>query len=607
MRILSERPVLAVAVALVMVLSGTALLGGISVGGSAREPPRPAFSAGVPRGASIAASPAPLWGSSNFSHDVQVTFALPGGSPSFGTQFTTEPVINDVPEYANGFWMNISTDKPLIYANVTIWGTEWPVQNRQTPIPSYSPQNPRTEQMLVNSSSPNQASFFFNDYRFFWPGDTVLFNLTLTGLGATPAVIYSTNPYSYPDGPGLTASWLFFVQGPWSSENFSNSIQLSTNPPALASPSFAPNPDQGLQITLNALAPPGLLVGTIPAAQLTYSVNQSGSSTTRTAAFAPANHTTVQLLQPIGPYPNSTVSFNVTAWLPWEGGAIDRLYSPQYTFNWSIHGGWKFPNQGLLSNLILATNPNILPPANGIVGVGTAVNVTIHEPQPNITIGSAQVNFVFANGEATHSGVLPMTPTSPNSSFANIPGLPPESSVTFFVSAKDIFGTPVFSRNYTYSTGRFPSTPYPTDREVFYVEALDIAGTGLVAGLNFTLSNASWSETGDGTPLGFVVPVIPHGSDLQTLALGYGAYQLGITAFGRSYTTTVILTNSTPFTVLFYVASGPVSETTVSSIPTVPVGSVLGLGAAVIALAFVWPWFRERRKKAEEEQRRITL
>jgi hypothetical protein len=139
------------------------------------------------------------------------------------------------------------------------------------------------------------------------------------------------------------------------------------------------------------------------------------------------------------------------------------------------------------------------------------------------------------------------------------------------------------------------------------VEALDIAGTGLVAGLNFTLSNASWSETGDGTPLGFVVPVIPHGSDLQTLALGYGAYQLGIRAFGRSYTTTVTLTNSTPFTVLFYVASGPVSETTVSSIPTVPVGSVLGLGAAVIALAFVWPWFRERRKKAEEEQRRITL
>ncbi|MGI0151369.1 MAG: hypothetical protein ACREC5_05485, partial [Thermoplasmata archaeon] len=318
-------------------------------------------------------------------------------------------------------------------------------------------------------------------------------------------------------------------------------------------------------------------------------------------------HTTVELAAPIGPYENAEVNFNIVAWLPWEGGAIDLIYSPVYTFSWSTYGGWAFSNQGLLANLELVTYPNVLPPTNGVVGAGTPVNVTIHEEQQNITLGAGQVNYVFADGQGRHSGVLPMTSDGPNTSFAVIPGLPPSSSLTFFVSAKDIYGTPVFSKNYTYSAGRLPTVPYPIDREVFFFEALDLAGTGLVANLNYTISNASWSETGNGYSLGFGTPLVPHGLPTELLALGYGTYQLSITAFGRTYSTSLIIDNSTPFTVLFYVASGPVSESTVASLPAVPIGAVLGLVGAVVALAFVWPWFSERRKRAEEEQRRVTL
>lgn len=599
----SHAVVVAVAVVFLLVGSASFAVGPASRPGASRAPVGGASSQLLQPTAGVQQ---PLWGSSNFSHDVQVTFALPG-DPSFASQFSTEPIINNVPEYANGFWMNISTDKPLIYANVTIWGTEWPVQNRHAPIPSYPPQAPRTEQMLVNSTQPNTASFYFNDYRFFWPGDTVYFNLTLTGLGATPAVIYSTNPYAYPDGLGLTASWIFNVQGPWVSENFSNSIEVTTQPNVFTTPRYSPNPLQPLQIILTALAPPGLSVGTIPVARLNYTVDQQGSSTTRTADFGPFNHTTVELVNPIGPYPNSTVNFSIEAWLPWEGGAIDPLYSIVYSMNWSIHGGWSFPNQGLLANLILSTDPSVLAPSNGVVGVGTPVNITLHESQENITIGSAQVNFNFIDGQGARSGYMAMSALNPNTSYAVMPGLPPGSSVTFFVSAKDIFGTPVFSRNYSYSAGSLPATPYPRGREMFFIEALDISGTGLVAGLSFTISNATWSETDKGTTLGFAAPLIPHGSDTQLIQLGYGVYSVEITAFGRGHSATVTLSNSTPFTILFYVASGPVAENAVSSLPAVPIGAVIGLAGAVLALAFVWPWFRERRKKAEEEQRRITL
>jgi hypothetical protein len=576
--------------------------------------PSPAASAPRP---AVPAAPGvdPAWGSPFFFNDVHVTFSLPYVG-SLDT-FSTVPFTNTLPQAANGFWMNITTDKPIIYANVSIWGTQWPVQNRTAPISGYDSSQPAIRPMFVNTTQPYRAAFFFNNFRYFWPGSTVYFNLSVTAINSTPATIYSAQgqyAFPFPAGCGVApacdyATWIFYVQGPWISPDFGSSVQIATSPDVLDQPAYDPNPSQTLNIYLTAMAPPNQSFATIPAAQLSWTVvshpNGETSYGNYSQQFVATNHSTVRLSYAIGPYPNSTVFFNITLWLPWGPGAIDRLYSPTWEFNWSTHGTWASPNQPLAANLELTTVPNILPPAVPTVGVATPVNITIHETQENITISSAQVNFIFQDGQGTHSGVLAMRAETANTSYAVIPGLPPRCSFTFYVSAKDWMGDPVFSQNYTYASTSDPDQAFPANHEMFFVEALDIAGPGLVPQLNFTIQNATWSETRDGTVLGFAAPLTPFASGYFTL--NYGSYLVSISFQGRTYSAALQLENQTPFTVLFYVASSAVNSPTTSAVPVVPLAAVTGLGGASLALIIILPWFVDRRRRAEAEQRRITL
>ena len=590
------------------------LSAGVPGGVATLYPAAPTAPAGSAARVALAspATPSPLWKSPYFTSDVNVSFSMPGVSTF--SSFGHEPTTNVIPMWANGFYMNLSVLdlKPIVSANVTIWGTTWPVQGRTTPVTGFEPADPTTRPMEINSTHRYMASFYFNDYRYFWPGDTIAFNLTVTALNSTPSTIYSADEYNYPMNcvtGTLTgcddASWIFFVQSPWVSPDFNSSVLLTTSPSVLTTPGFDPNPYQPLQVYLTAIVPPGLTVGTIPDGILTYTVDQNGVPSTFSEYFVPLNHTTVQLQQAIGPYPNSTVQFNITLWLPWEAGAICRLYSPYYNFTWSKNGGWWYPNQGLLANLELTTFPNVLPPASGIVGAGQPVNVSIHELTENVSISSAQLNFLFTDGGRTHSGVIPMASASSNTTYAVIPGLPPGASVRFFLGAKDVFGHPVFSQNFTYSAGPQPATPYANLHSMFFFEALDIAGTGLVPGFNFTLSNTTWSESWTATTLGFGAAVVPRG--IGFLALAFGNYVLQVTAFGRVYSTVISVTNQTPFTVVFYVASGPVQVSSTSALPVLPATAFVGVASGAVALLMVRPWFIERRKRMEEEQRRVTL
>ncbi|HEV2316332.1 MAG TPA: hypothetical protein VGV89_01990 [Thermoplasmata archaeon] len=584
--------------------------------GRTTAPARTAASAASSTARAPTALPAgvkPGWSSPLFFNDINISFSIPfvGAIP-----FSTVPATNQIPEYATGFWMNISTidHVPLLYANVTIWGSEWPVQNYSAQIPGYGPNPTTTRPMWINPQKNYSASFFFDDDRYFWPGDTVNFNVSVQGLNSIPAQIFSASganelpEYCY-TGTCDEATWIFFVQGPWVSPDFASSVQIHTTPDVLTTPPNSPNRDQKLQISLTDIAPPGLVVGTIPAAQLywTYYTNRSGLlfGSTGSEYFGPANATTVTLNYPIGPYPNDSVEFNVTAWLPWQGGAIDRIYSPNYWLNWSSAGGWNNAHGGLLSNLILTTVPQVLPPASGTIPAGQPVNVTLHEPLQNVTISSAQVNFVFHDGLGSRSGVLPMQQYNPNTTYVMIPGLPPGASLTWFASAKDLFGNPVFSQNFTYSATHSPPGIFTPGRSIFFFEALDVAGTGLVPALQYTISNASWQESSYGTPLGFGAASVP--GTTQLLTLGFGPYLLSVSAFNRSWSTTVVVSNQTPFTVTFYVASGPVEESSTSALPAVPVPALVGLAAAAVSVPFVAMWFAERRKRIEEEQRRITL
>jgi hypothetical protein len=567
----------------------------------------------------------PIWNSPNFFSDAVVTFFDPGVPSLSGSNFQTVPCDNTVATYTNGFWMNVTTNVRLTAANVTIWGTTWPTPGNSVPdLPSFPQATPRVMPMNLNPPYYHTASFFFNVYRFFWPGSQVYFNVSLTTASATPSNIRSTesshiDPIPIPGGGFNNATWMFFVADPWGtgqpgSENFTQDIQVSTSPSVLSTPAFEPNFKQQLQIFLTAINPLGGPPVPIPMAQGTFTLTGPVNPGVYYQNFGPVNHTVMSLAQPLGPYPGDKVQFNITAWLPWELstngllGAIDRIYSPIFAFNWSANGGWWYPTYDLLANAQLSSLPDVtsVPTSTTVLSTGTPVNVTVHSPIENVTISTASITYDYRDANGFSKGTLGMTGATRNTSYAIFPGLPPGGTLTFSVTAKDVFGNPVSTGNYTYTEAGTTASALPGGYGLFYVEGLDLSTGALVKNVNFTVANNTWSEKGTGTTYGFLSPV-PLGG-VGYLPVAYGAYSVTLTAFGTTQTDTFAVSTGTPFTVVFFFASAPVSPTTSVNLSTaVTIPSIVGL---VGATAVMWPvvsWFRERRKKAEAEQRRITL
>jgi hypothetical protein len=553
----------------------------------------------------------PNWNSPLFFHDVSVTFGVPGSPNLNGSLFTVEPCTNVLPTYTNGFWMYIATNVHITSALVTIWGYNWPTSGTTPPITGFDPAHPMSVPVHLDPPLFRTGSFFFNDFRYFWPGSQVFFNITMQSVNATPSTIYSTSQYSYAvgyNGGTDNATWLFDVASPWGPAgvgNFTNNIAVSTVPAVLTQPAFEPNPTQPLQVIISGYNASGGPVPVIPAAQLQLTLSGAQSGVFN-ASFAPGNHSTMQLPTPIGPYPGTHAQFQVMAWLPWEKGEVDKIVSPVYQFNWTTTGGWWYPQAGLEANLQYFTNPNVL-------GVGqtttlptaTPVNVTIHEAIQNVTIQSAEVHFTYVDTSGSTSGAIPFKAADPNTSYVLLPGLPSGAGVTFSVIAKDIYGNPIASGNTTYLESGPVAQVLPAASGLFFFEAVDLTTGQLVPSFNYTINNGTWAETRVASPLGFAGPLPVGGPGY--LAVAFGTYVVTVRADGQTQSAAFKLASQTPFTIVFYVASGPVPTT--ASVPQTTVTIIAGVGVIGAALAFVplSNWFRERRKKAEAEQRRITL
>lgn len=562
----------------------------------------------------------PVWGGlngqdSNFFDDVQVSFSIPG-SPGLSRNFQELPCSNSIPTYTNGFWVNISTNVQIVEAYLDIFGYQWPSQsNPQPPIAGFPAANVTPTLMVVNGPLDHTASFFFNDYRFFWPGSQVFFNITVIA-NASPAKVYSGHTHGIPvyfPGGENNATWGFGVESPWAgadvfnpSSNLSKYIHITTIPSVLTNPAYAPNPHQKLQIILDSYNLSGGPSGPIPMAQmqLTLTGNETG---VYNVSFGPANSSEMRLSTPIGPYPGTNVSFTVMAWLPWQTGAVDRIYSPVLHFNWTTNGGWWYPNLPLDQNLEFSTSPNLIgvsPPA--VLPTGTAVNVSIHEPIQNVSIGSAEVHFHYSDGSGSSDGLVPMTAITQNSSYALLPGLPDSGHMTFYVVAKDIYGTPLGTGNLSYAESGPLANNASAGYGMFFFEAVDLATGKLVPFLSYSLANGTWSQSGVATPMGFGYPEPLAGTGY--LAVTYGTYVITIHAFGETETATLVLTASQPLTPLvFYVTSGPVPSNSWVPPGSFPVIGLVGLAGSGVASWPLYEWFRERRKKAEAEQKRISL
>jgi hypothetical protein len=579
------------------------------------SPSPPSGAAGSERVApELPAAPTPAgapkgWDSSDFFADIGVGFSGRG----FPSPFLMEPFGNTVPENEVGFWMNLTSVAPILFANVTIWSTQWSTTGASVATLDFSPAAPRLDPMVVNQSDPYRASFYFNDYRFFWPGSSVWFNVTVVGLNSTPSQVESSwndsVPVDYPGGFVNNATWEYSVATPWASTNFSDDIAISSTPNVLGTPAYAPNPNQTLMVSIRAIDVGGT-VAPIPRATLDFTVDVNGTVGRFAQPFGPVNQTTMSLVKPIGPYDGATISFNVTAWLPWEGGQVDTIQSTVATFRWSPNGGWWRPLAGLTANAQLATSPSIPTAQPGVavpvLPTAEPVDVTVHEPIENVTVSSSQIDFTYSDNGLSHAGSVVMTALSANTTEGVLPGLPPGAVVTFYVVAKDIYGNPVSSGNYSYQEAGPTNPPLPEGRGLLYTEVLDLSGGGLDAGFAYTISNATWSASGIANSLGFAVPLLPGST--TPVELAFGTYELTVHAFGTNQSANVTLAPGTPTpTVVFYGESTPIPIVTTASAPVESVAAALGLLAAAIVTLPLVLWYEERRARIEAEQRRVTF
>jgi hypothetical protein len=463
--------------------------------------------------------------------------------------------------------------------------------------------------LLPVQGNDSSVSYFLNLYRYFTPGTQVFFNATVVSSSslASPSVIYSAQgPYSLPLQYGSVfdnATWQFEVASPWPSTNFVQDIQVSTNPPVLTQPAYPPNPFQSLQVYLHSLAMGnGSSSQPIPEAILYVRLNGQTSGN-GSVLFGPVNHTSMSLTTPLGPYPGTMVQFNITAYLPWRGGAVDMIYSPDYIFNWSKGGNWTHPEQGFSGNLDLQISPSVnLSGSVTEFATNSPVNISLHEPTPNVTISSAQMVYRYSDTIGSLTGEVPFSSENGNTTFLQIPGLPPGGRLTFFLVAKDIYLDPIASGNYSYEE---VGSPHFTGSSLVYIEGVDVSTGNLVPLLPYSIQNSTWSYNGTLTSYGFGIPTLSNRS--TPFPLSAGTYTVSLQFGSHHLSAPIHVGPRTVNRVVFYLSTGDVPALTNSPSTSVRLAAIGGL-ATVTCLAFpLLRQYRERRSLTEKDKQRITL
>jgi hypothetical protein len=639
----SRKELAALALVLVMTLSafaGFSLGGGgtaapaasghaLSAGATAHATPMassaPAAKALAPAAAAPATTCNPHWSGIYFQRDACVTFSVPGANVPPSINYV--PFNSTVSQYATGFWMNVSTDYPIAEAILNIWATSWPSVNNSVSgfDPSLVANGQDVHSMQISTANPDTASYFFNIIKYFFPGDTVSFNLELVstqpnsqGQTASPSKIWSNQTVNvtqaYPSGYVDYPTWEVFINSPWSSTYFQSDIAVSTDPNVLGTPPFDPNPGQAVTVTITSISATNGKLTPIPDALIQYSIsekikNVGVENSSYSGEFTPLNATIETFTFP-QPFPGSTIAFNITGRLPWQGnsGYIDLIVSSDYWFNYSAKGGWWQTTEPLEANAELTSVPNVLTALPTHIPTGTRVNLTVHEPIQNVTISSGTVNFKFDDHGATYIGSVPMLRLDQNTTSIELPGLPANGTMTFSITAKDYYNDPITSANYTYvEGGALNSSVNPSAGQgVLFVEVYDVGAQSLVANANYTIQNNTWAQSGTTAPYGFG-KILNPGADTYVY-LNDGTYILTIHVFGETIVRAVQVSSPMPLTVVFYVSSSPVVSTASSPTPaTFAIGGIIGLVAGAVCSWPILVWYKERRAKAEAEQRRVTL
>jgi hypothetical protein len=557
-----------------------------------------------------------------FNESAKVSF-----NPYSGLKYITGPVIpssNVVSQYAKAIYVTVS---PLNSANLSevilsAWGTGW---SNQT-LPSTSPTAIAQWDLPIKKGV---ATGILNDQKYFPPGATVYFNLTVVSSVSNDVPVYSPCAAKVPTwGNGTFASWGYLVSGGWPSPVFSKSIGLTAFPNILNG--VYPGVYQPVQLTLNSLTSTP-----IGGANITYNITTtnilSGSTTVYSCGvyscgddFSPANSTTAMVnISNIAYSRNNytTVTFRISAWALWSGGAVNFIQSDNFTYPITAGGTWCGSNQTWSQDVTLSTAPyaNISGGVDvPIVAMSDVVNVSIVGTHSNVTIDYAFVIFNETYQGKSLPGKILMIRENSTAEFTGdslfgaqtgnavmgpyLPGM----NVTFYVAATDTLGCTIQSPNYRFHTVSGPPTVL-NGKTYFYVVALDEGHGTYAVGAQVTFShNGTVISSTQTNQLGFAYPNYTSSSLPMYLPMNE-TYNVTVVYDGSSQSTSYLLTPTSNKTLTFLFNAGASAPVVYAESAAYVLPTIVGLIAVTAILVPVYFFWMELQRRAKEEEKRVTL
>jgi hypothetical protein len=553
---------------------------------------------------------------------------------NFSVTFTPYPNIG----YANVPAVNVSQFDPqialtitvtptgqaqgvsILQALLTVWATGW---NNGT-LSSTPPTAPAIWNLPITNGT--QATGILNDMKYFPPGAHVYFNLTITSA-PTYTQVYSPCPA----GPDPTwaknkpePTWQYIVAGGWPSSAFLSDIQLTAFPDIFHG--VYPGPFQPVTITMTSVGGSTVPIG---GANIYYNVTYTDTLTNNISkatggqAFTPGNSTTAHVS--VGPYYSvgnlTTIQFYIKAWTLWSGGAVNFIKSPSYNYPVTSGGTWCNTNYTFYHFLSLSTAPysNITAQNNSVVPAGQPVNVSVESNFANTTIAYAYLHFrEVVKGQSNGGSVstMPMyranaTTQYTGDNFNSITHPPfgpfqPGSTITFWVEAFDNLRCSITSRQYTFHTSPAPPA-IVNGRTYFYVVAYDLGTHSYVSGARVQFANHTWVDNTSTNALGFAYPNASASNFPVYLRLNQ-TYNVTVVWDGQTQFVQYQLTATSNKTLTFYFNSHHTVPPVYSqSVFPFPPAVIVGMILATAIVGPIYLLWQEIRRKAEAEEKRVTL
>ncbi|MDE1822233.1 MAG: hypothetical protein KGJ23_14200 [Euryarchaeota archaeon] len=293
-----------------------------------------------------------------WANNVTTTISLFGASQ-------VVPYVNSVSGYARSVQVTIQTpaNVPIEQAEITVWAVGWNNQSLNSTLPNA----PGVFSMTVDQNVPtkNIATGQLNDFKFFPPGSTVYFNMSLVQNVTDPsnwtspcwAGAFNAPWNPAPAAPAPQPTWAYRIGNGWPSPVFENDIQITATPNVMNG--VQPDPFQSVYFYLNSSKINMNIGGPLGGARLYYFLhnrtcdNKNAQGCPGGASFCSANATFEVscyggVPTGVGPFyeAGDVIDFYFEAFISNDVGVYNKIFSRSYSYTVSAGGTWCQPDSG---------------------------------------------------------------------------------------------------------------------------------------------------------------------------------------------------------------------------------------------------------------------